>query len=366
MASIEFPGRILFLSDDPSKLATQFAGVDFQADAARPLRNDVSTDEITPIPALVHYDAEIARFAHTGFETQGVNPIGEGALADGGFSVIVGGNRYGKGSSREHSPLAEVRAGIRLIVAEGFERLYRQNADNIGLFTSTDFGLIARIQAGEAIPVEELLVGRDPQAAEILRAGGLLGYGRRIAATAKPILPGRLDGGGPKTFAEKIIARHAVDSDGWAWNLAPGSAGFVRPAWRYFHDIYTAMCGHLLKEAYGEGLALHDPASVISFEDHYSYAHRPEVNARFDRMPGIRRMSEGHRAFVGVYGLRDHGYLPDDEGSEGISHAMMTEHYVLPGQLAAGTDSHTPHCGALGCLAYGIGSTVMANALMTG
>ncbi|MEK9672016.1 MAG: aconitase family protein, partial [Rhodospirillaceae bacterium] len=47
-------------------------------------------------------------------------------------------------------------------------------------------------------------------------------------------------------------------------------------------------------------------------------------------------------------------------------HAMMTEHYVLPGQLAAGTDSHTPHCGALGCFAYGIGSTEMANGLMTG
>lgn len=366
MTPIAFPGRILFLSDDPAKLARQFAGTDLTAEDAAPLRNDVSTDEITPIPTLVHYDDKIARFAHTGFETQGERPIGEAAILDGGFSVLVGGNRYGKGSSREHSPLAEIRAGIRLIVAEGFERLYRQNADNLGLFTSTDFGLIERIRAGEAIPLEDLLAGRDPQAQAILRAGGLLGYGRTIAPTAVPLPPQRREEGGPKTLAEKIIARHAVEIEGTPWRLARGSAGFVRPAWRYFHDIYTAMCGHMLEEAYGAGLVFEDPATVVSFEDHYSYAHRPDVNAKHDRMPGIRRMSAGHRAFIGKYGLTDHGYLDGEEGSQGISHAMMTEQYVLPGQLAAGTDSHTPHCGALGCLAYGIGSTEMSNALMTG
>ena len=366
MTSIEFHGRILFLSDDPAKLARQFAGHDLSVEAARPLRNDVSTDEITPIPTLVHYDDEIARYAHTGFETRGKTLIAMGAIADGGFAVIVGGGRYGKGSSREHSPLAEVRAGIKLIIAESFERLYRQNADNLGLFTSSDFGLIERIRSGEAIELDELLAGRDDQAAAILRAGGLLGYGRAVAPSATMLPQGRYANAKPLTFAEKIIVRHAVEIEGRPWDLSPGSAGFVRPAWRYFHDIYTAMCGHMLKEAYGDDLAFFDPASVVSFEDHYSYAHRPEVNARGDRMPGIRRMSDGHRAFVGPNRIRDHGYLKDEEGSEGISHAMMAEHYVLPGQLAAGTDSHTPHCGALGCFAYGIGSTEMANGLMTG
>jgi 3-isopropylmalate/(R)-2-methylmalate dehydratase large subunit len=366
LTHVEFPGRILFLSDEPAKLADQFAGTDLVLQDALSLRSDVSTDEITPIPTLVHYDAAIARFAHTGFEARGERPIGEGAVADGGFSVIVGGNRYGKGSSREHSPLAEVRAGIKLIIAESFERLYRQNADNLGLFTCTDFGLIDRIRSGEAIPIEDLLAGRDPQAQDILRAGGLLGYGRAIAPTVTPLPEQRWQQVGPMTYAEKIIARHAVDVVGRPWGLEPGSAGFVRPAWRYFHDIYTAMCGNLLEEFYGDGLTFDDPSSVVSFEDHYSYAHRPEVNAKIDRMPGIRRMSNGHRAFVSKYGLHDHGYLTGEEGSEGISHAVMTEHYVLPGQLAAGTDSHTPHCGALGALAYGVGSTEMANALMTG
>src|SRR3546814_12911462 len=44
----------------------------------------------------------------------------------------------------------------------------------------------------------------------------------------------------------------------------------------------------------------------------------------------------------------------------------MAEHYALPGQLVAGTDSHTPHSGALGCVAFGVGTTDMANAFVTG
>lgn len=366
MDRIVFPGRTLFLSDDPEKLTQQFAGTDLTLATARPMRADISTDEITPIPSLVHFDAEIANHAHLGFATQGEYPIGLGAIAGGGFSVIVGGERYGKGSSREHSPLAERRAGIKLIVANSFERIYRQNADNMGLFTSTDFGLIDRIQAGEAIALDDLLAGRDPLAADILRAGGLLNYGRTLSHAAVPMWTGTETDTGPKTLVEKIVARHAVKTGAHDWTLAPGTAGFVRPKWRYFHDIYTAMCAHMLKEAFGEHLTFVDIDSVIAFEDHYSYAYRPEVNVKRDRRPDIRRMSDGHRAFVAMYGMREYGYLADSEGSEGISHAVMAENHALPGQLIAGTDSHTPHNGAIGCLAYGIGCTDIANALMTG
>jgi 3-isopropylmalate/(R)-2-methylmalate dehydratase large subunit len=81
----------------------------------------------------------------------------------------------------------------------------------------------------------------------------------------------------------------------------------------------------------------------------------------------------GARAFVAECGLRSHRTLTElearaDDGSHsaGISHAMMAEHYALPGQLVAGTDSHTPHSGALGCVAFGVGTTDMANAFVTG
>lgn len=177
-----------------------------------PLRDDISTDEITPLPSLVHYDDEIGRHAHTGFRAGEAHPIPLDGLRDGGFGILVAGRRYGKGSSREHSPLAEYTAGIRLVIAESFERIYRQNCDNIGLFTSTDLGLVDRIKAGEAIPLTDLLEGRDALAAEILSAGGLLKYGQNnlMGLAPQPAVPVTE----PRTLVQKIIERNIPASGG--------------------------------------------------------------------------------------------------------------------------------------------------------
>ena len=82
------------------------------------LRNDVSTDEITPLASLVYFDERLGRYPYTGVKCGDRLPIGVDAVRDGGFAVTVAGNRYGKGSSREHSPAAELRAGIRLVIAK--------------------------------------------------------------------------------------------------------------------------------------------------------------------------------------------------------------------------------------------------------
>lgn len=363
MTSIS-PGRILFLSAEPGRIAAQLAGADLGRAEAGTLRDDVSTDEITPLPALVYYDDRLAAHAYTGVKAGDGLPVGQGAVRQGGFAVAVAGRRYGKGSSREHSPLAERLAGIRLVIAEGFERIYRQNADNLGLFTSTDFGLIERLRRGEAIPVEELLAGRDAVAASVLQGGGLLRYGAERLGRAVPAALPAVEG--PRTLAHKILARHAVAVAGVPAHPAPGESGFVRADLRFIHDIYTGMCSHLLRQAFGPSPRLHDPASIVAFEDHYSYAHRSAAHVARGLLPQVRALSEAHRAFVAAHGLRDHGYLQDGEGSEGISHALVAEQYALPGQLIVGTDSHTPHSGALGCLAFGVGTTDIANAFVTG
>jgi 3-isopropylmalate/(R)-2-methylmalate dehydratase large subunit len=135
---------------------------------------------------LSHYDDRLGAFAHTGFKVGGVLPIARNAIKNAGISVLVAGARYGKGSSREHSPMAEKLAGVQLVVAQSFERIYRQNADNIGLFTSTDLGLIDRIAAGEAIGLDELVAGRDALTARIVRSGGLLSFGQTLKAHDSP------------------------------------------------------------------------------------------------------------------------------------------------------------------------------------
>ena len=362
---MKFNGRILILGTAPGAVRRQLAGEDIALEAAGPLRADVSTDEITPLPILLNFDEKLARYAHTGTVIGEETPIRENAIAAGGFEVLVAGRRYGKGSSREHSPLAEKSAGIRLVIAEGFERIYRQNCDNLGIFTSSDFSLLDRIRAGEDIPLEDLVAGRDPLAASVLRAGGLLAFGQEKlhGATLRPDAGAQA---GPRTLAQKIVARHALAVEGLDWDLSPGSGGFVRADFRFIHEYYTGMAAHMLHARFGAPLALHDPASIVLFEDHLSYAHRSPTHQRLGLMPQVRALSEAHRGFARAHGLTDHGYLAGEEGSEGISHAMMAESYAPPGGIVVGTDSHTPHSGAVGCFAYGVGTTDMANAFVTG
>ena len=158
------------------------------------------------------------------------------------------------------------------------------------------------------------------------------------AISAHPSPPPALPTG-PQTLVGKILARHALATNDSAGDVIPGQGMFVRADIRFIHDIYTAMCRYVLRTEFGDALALHDPASIVTFEDHYSYAHRSQAHVTKGLLPHVRALSDAHRAFVAEHGLRDHGYLPSGEGSEGISHALMAEQYALPGQLIAGTDS---------------------------
>jgi 3-isopropylmalate/(R)-2-methylmalate dehydratase large subunit len=369
MTTLTLSGRILFLTADPARVDAQLAGQSLTLAEAGPLRDDISTDEITPIPVLTYYDERLGSYPYVGLECGGRLPIGTNGVKHGGFSVTVAGKRYGKGSSREHSPVAEREAGIRLVIAESFERIYRQNADNVGIFTSSDFGLVERIARGEPIDIEELVASRDSVAAAILRSGGLLRYGReRMREVSHDVTVAVT---GPQTLAEKILARHLVATGDAPGTLDPGSGGFVWADWRFIHEYYTGMCTHMLHNEFGRPLKLHDPATILAFEDHLSYSNRSPVHLKNGLLANVRHLSDAHRAFAAEYNIRNHGYLGGadvaaGEGSEGISHAMMAESYALPGQVVVGTDSHTPHSGALGCLAFGVGTTDMANSMVTG
>ena len=349
---------MLFLSQDPALIEAQLAGRELARAEAGKLRDDVSTDEITPPTTCLLYDERLGRELLIGLRTGERTPIAKDSLK-GVFSVVVGGRRYGKGSSREHAPLAHLHAGVRLIVAESFERIFRQNADNLGLYTSTDFGLLERVRRGEPIAIDELVKGRDALAARLLRTGGLLKLNLKEAGAG--VTPTR-----PMTLVEKILQRNVVATADTCTDLAPGSGCFVRAHWRFAIEYYTPMIAHMLYETFGKPVPLHDPSTIVFFEDHLTFAHRSETHRKKGLLPFVRDLSAAHQDFARVHGLRNHGYLPGGEGSEGICHAVMAEQYALPGQLVVGTDSHTPHSGALGCLAFGVGSTDMASAMVTG
>jgi 3-isopropylmalate/(R)-2-methylmalate dehydratase large subunit len=309
--------------------------------------------------------------AHTGLRCGTENPIVRRALRQAGFAVLVAGRRYGKGSSREHSPTAEKLAGVQLVVAESFERIYRQNADNIGLFTSTDFGLLDRIEHGEQITLADLVQGREDLAASILSAGGLLRWGQQHLGTAVPQATQAQVA--PQTLFEKILSRHLLQTPFTPTLPQAGDGLFVQADWRFIHEYYTGMADTLLRGALGEDFTLQRPEQIVVFEDHTSYVEESPAHVRGGLIANMHAMSQAQRNFAARHGLRMHRTLTDaevlqEDGSNvaGISHAMVAEHYALPSQVVVGTDSHTPHSGALGCVAFGVGTTDMANAFVTG
>jgi 3-isopropylmalate/(R)-2-methylmalate dehydratase large subunit len=368
---IGFKGRILFLTENPSQILRQLNGEDLNPAEVGRLRDQISTDEITPAYICYHFDEKLGDFPYLGLKCGEVFPVTEGAVRAGGFAVSVAGKRRGKGSSREASPYAEQCAGIRLVIAESFERIYRQNCQNLGLLTSNDFGLIPRLRQGEAIPLAEFMAGLDPVTSEIVRRGGLFAYNAaRLKGEVVPPLP--IHDARPMTYAEKLLARHAVvDAAAGQVGLPvvrPGDGLFVQADWRFSHEYVTPMAASFLEQALGPEVTLREPAGILAFRDHLTFlGHSMKAEHRAMGLLAVaERLKPAQEAFCAKHGIRLHGELGDGSGSEGICHAIMAERYVLPGQVVVGTDSHTPHAGALGCLAFGVGTTDIACAWVTG
>ena len=164
---VHFDGRVLFLTEDPSLIHRQLAGEDLPFDPKAPvgsphyprLRDNISTDEITPAYICYYFDETLGDFPYLGLKAGEEFPLVRGSVRKGGFVASVSGKRRGKGSSREQSPYAEMVAGIRLVIAENIERIYRENCQNLGMFTSTDLSLVERVRRGEEIPLAEFTAG---------------------------------------------------------------------------------------------------------------------------------------------------------------------------------------------------------------
>src|SRR3974390_2445843 len=178
---VKLQGRILCLTEDPELIKRQLAGEDLPWDTSNPgnnpkLRDDISTDEITPAHYCFYFDQTLGEIPYLGLKCGGVAPIGRGEVKRGSFVCSVSGKRRGKGSSREQSPYAEMCAGIRLVIAENIERIYKQNCQNLGLLTSTNFALIERIRANEEVALRDFTAGEDDITRQVIEYGGLFPF----------------------------------------------------------------------------------------------------------------------------------------------------------------------------------------------
>ncbi len=367
--SVTIDGRILFLVDNADGVKRQLGGEDLPLDHGMAYRDDISTDEITPAWVCYYFDETLGQFPYVGFRAGGEFPIERNSIKNGNFGVAVSGKRRGKGSSREASPYAEKCAGIGLVVAENIERIYQQNCHNLGLLTTTDFSILERIRAGETIPLEFFLEGKDPVTRQIVEWGGLFEF--NLAR-----LQGKVDMAAPApattgmTITEKIFAQHRVvdlsrDKVGCD-SIAIGDAGFFRTDLRFSHEYVTPMASAFFHEKVGKGEPVNDPRSIVFFRDHLTFlamAMTPERKAQglLEVADQLRIKQEEFSKEQGVtlHGETGHG------GSEAICHSKILETYALPGQLIIGSDSHTPHSGALGCVAFGVGTTAIFNSWIT-
>ncbi len=360
------------MTEDARLLEAQLAGKDLTEDeaASAPLLGNISTDEITPGWVCYYYDETLGRYCLVGLRG---GKVAADAIRNAGLSVLVSGASKGCGSSRETAPYSELAAGVKLVIARSIEKIYRQNAQNIGLLTSTDFGLIARIRRGEAIPIAEFTRGLDPISAAIVEQGGLFAYNKaRLAGDVSP--PPVTTSPRPMTLCEKILASHAVvDARSGATGVAavqPGDAFFARADVRFSHEYVTPMAESLLRLGFGPDATVSEPESVYAFRDHLTFLDliMPKAHRDMGLDEQARKLAVVQDAFAKRAGIKLYGEVHRDgkpAGSEAICHNKVVEEIALPGQVVVGTDSHTCMAGALGCFAFGVGSTDMANAWVT-
>jgi 3-isopropylmalate/(R)-2-methylmalate dehydratase large subunit len=373
---LQFQGRVLFLAEDPELVRLQLEGHDLTWPADIDLRDNISTDEITPAYICYYYDDTLGEFPYLGLKAGDEFPIGRGAVKNGGFVCSVSGKRRGKGSSREQSPYAEKCAGIRVVIADNIERIYKENCQNLGVLTSTDFSLIERLRRGDHIPLSEFTKGEGAITTEVIRHGGLFDYNvARLQGKVQP--PDITTPPRPMTLGEKIIARHwvcnlAEDSVGVP-SIAPGDEGFVRTDIRFSHEYVTPMAAIFWEQFVGPEEHVADPDSVFLFRDHLTFLNVAMTEER--KAQGLLDVALELKAkqeqFAEKQGIKLYGELPRSNkdmmarGSEAICHSKILEQHALPGHLIIGSDSHTPHAGAIGSFAFGVGTTAIFNSWLT-
>jgi 3-isopropylmalate/(R)-2-methylmalate dehydratase small subunit len=150
----------------------------------------IDTDAIIPARFLVSTDAKVlGANCMEGLEPGWVKRVQQN-------DIMVAGENFGCGSSREHAPIALLGAGIPVVVAKSFARIFYRNGFNMGLVllevgddidkfsdgdkleVDTEAGRIKNLTTGETIVCAKV----PPFMQELLDAGGLVPYVKKRLA----------------------------------------------------------------------------------------------------------------------------------------------------------------------------------------
>lgn len=353
-------GNILVLTEDTDAVAAQLAGGPGPGPAellSTPLMNNISTDEIIPGWCCYWYDEKLGDYAYLGLRDTKVT---EGALKAFAPQIIVSGEAKGCGSSREHAVYAEQYAGVEVVFARSFERIYEQNCRNVGIVTCSDFDILDSLLAGQDLPLQEFTRRANGIERAIVDLGGLFGFNRRDARVDLSFDPAR-----PLNVVEKILQsslspRNRLPEDA---SVRVGESYFVKTDVRFSHEYVTPMAAGMFTRQFGPHARLDQPDSCYFFQDHLSLA-APVLTRRVNGAELIARVEDlgsRQREFAALGGGNFIG-PGENGGSRAICHNYILESVARPGDVIIGTDSHTCTAGAVGALAFGVGATDIANA----
>ncbi|MFC1661007.1 aconitase/3-isopropylmalate dehydratase large subunit family protein [Gemmatimonadota bacterium] len=316
--------------------------------------DDVNTDEIIP-----------ARYC----ATTDVESLGQYALEDlhpskspggipfkpGEFGIIVAGENFGCGSSREVAPVALIHAGVKAIIARSFARIFYRNAVNCGLHLSRNTALGEGATTGTVLSVdpstEDFWAGIEPIHRTIIEAGGLTAFNKSGMEAPQNSSAPR-----PMTLAQKILARaSALDF------VEPGMTVFAEVDKAITHELVLPVAARQLEDGYGSGFKIWDAEKLLVTVDHT--VQIPWIRDDLES----REMAEGVARFVEEQAL-PHAFLPlVPYTSQGICHVLFPEQGLIePDILLIGTDSHTCTYGAYGALAVGVGTTDLTEVMASG
>ena len=168
--------------------------------------DDIDTDQIIPAEFLSYNPADSDERKYFGMYALSGVPLAQSGLPDGGirfveegrftteFAVVIGGRNFGCGSSREHAPLAIRQAGVQLVVAEFYARIFYRNSINGGYLVPVETAerLVGRIRTGDDVEVdleaerltdhttgESFTLRSLGDVGPIVEAGGVFQYAKR-------------------------------------------------------------------------------------------------------------------------------------------------------------------------------------------
>lgn len=150
--------------------------------------DNIDTDLIIPARYLNTSDpAELAKHCMEDADVTFAGKVGKG-------DIIVAGENFGSGSSREHAPIAIKAVGVSLVVAKSFARIFYRNAINIALPVIESAEMVDDASNGDVIEADfdkgvaknltqnkEYKLHPYPEMLQkIIESGGLMEYAKTV------------------------------------------------------------------------------------------------------------------------------------------------------------------------------------------